>query len=156
MPILFATSLPIGLASHQNARCCMEALIGYLTFQYFMNTILSQWGTFFNVDFSAETGSASGLTTIAGIKTLDMGMLGALLISGIIVAIHNKFFDFELPEWLGVFNGSVLVYAISFFVLVPVAFLCCWLWPYAQMGISALQSAMLRAAAARCRSATTA
>ena len=101
MPILFATSLPIGLASHQNARCCMEALIGYLTFQYFMNTILSQWGTFFNVDFSAETGSVSGLTTIAGIKTFDMGMLGALLISGIALALYATAKPERRKELLG-------------------------------------------------------
>lgn len=139
LPLLFAVSLPIGLAEKQNARCCMEALVGYLTFQYFMNTMLSQWGDFFGVDFSAETGSASGLTEIAGIKTLDMGMVGALLVSGIIIAIHDRFFDTQLPDWLGVFNGSVFVYAISFFVLIPVAFLCCLIWPYIQMGISALQ-----------------
>ena len=140
MPILFAVSLPIGLANKQQARCCMEALVGYLTFHYFMNTLLSQWGGFFGVDFSLETGSASGLASICGIKTLDMGMLGALLISGVVIMIHNKFFDKELPEWLGVFNGSVLVYAISFFVLIPVSVLCCFIWPHVQDGIAALQT----------------
>ena len=32
LPLLFAVSLPIGLANKQNARCCMEALVGYLPF----------------------------------------------------------------------------------------------------------------------------
>lgn len=139
LPLLFAVSLPIGLAKKQNARCCMEALVGYLTFHYFMNTLLSQWGGFFGVDFSAETGSASGLATIASIKTLDMGMIGALAVSGIIIAVHNKFFDTELPDWLGVFNGSVFVYVVSFFVLLPTAVLCCFVWPHIQDGIAALQ-----------------
>lgn len=106
LPLLFAVSLPIGLASKQNARCCMEALVGYLTFQYFVNTMLTQWGGVFGVDMSLDPGAASGLALIASIKTLDMGMIGALCISGIIIAIHNRFFDVELPEWLGVFNGS--------------------------------------------------
>lgn len=139
LPLLFAVSLPIGLAKKQNARCCMEALVGYLTFHYFMNTLLSQWGGFFGVDFSAETGSASGLAMIASIKTLDMGMIGALAVSGIIIAVHNKFFDTELPDWLGVFNGSVFVYVVSFFVLLPTAVLSCFVWPHVQDGISALQ-----------------
>lgn len=39
LPLLFAVSLPIGLANKQNARCCMEALVGYLTFQYFVSTL---------------------------------------------------------------------------------------------------------------------
>lgn len=143
LPILFAVSLPIGLATKQNARCCMEALVGYLTFQYFMNTILTQWGGVFGVDMSLEVGSDSGLAMVCSIKTLDMGMIGALMISGIIIAIHNRFFDFELPDWLGVFNGSVLVYVISFFVLLPVALVCCFVWPHVQDAISALQGFLM-------------
>ena len=54
LPLLFVVGLPIGMAKKQNARCCMEALDLYLTFNYFLNTILSQWGTFFGVDFTAE------------------------------------------------------------------------------------------------------
>ena len=45
--------LPIGLAKKQAARCCMEALVLYLTFHYFLSTILSQWGNVFGVDFAA-------------------------------------------------------------------------------------------------------
>ena len=31
LPLLFAVALPIGMAKKQNARCCMEALVLYLT-----------------------------------------------------------------------------------------------------------------------------
>ncbi len=41
LPLLFAVSLPIGLANKQNARCCMEVLVAYLTFNYFVSTMLS-------------------------------------------------------------------------------------------------------------------
>lgn len=143
LPLLFAVSLPIGLATKQNARCCMEALVGYLTFQYFVSTILSQWGGVFGVDFSAEVGAASGLAMIANIKTLDMGMIGALAISGIIIAVHNKFFDTELPDWLGVFNGSVFVYVICFFVLLPTSVVACLVWPHVQGAIASLQGFLL-------------
>ena len=34
LPLLFAVSLPIGMAKKQNARCCMEALVLYMTFHY--------------------------------------------------------------------------------------------------------------------------
>ena len=54
LPLIFVVGLPIGLAKKQQARCCMEALVLYLTFQYFLSTILSQWGTTFGVDFAAE------------------------------------------------------------------------------------------------------
>lgn len=139
LPLLFAVSLPIGLAKKHSARCCMEVLVGYLTFNYFMATMLSQWGGFFGVDYAAETGGESGLAMIASIKTLDMGMIGALSISGIIIWLHNRLFEFELPEWLGVFSGSTFVYAATFFVMIPVAFAFCLIWPHVQDGIRAFQ-----------------
>lgn len=148
LPILFAVSLPIGMAKKQNARCCMEALVLYLTFQYFVSTIISQWGPVFGIDFSLETGGTSGLTMIANIKTLDMGMVGALLISGIVIYLHNRFFDTELPEWLGIFSGSTFVYMIGFFVMIPVALICCLVWPKIQLGMFAFQGFVKTAGAA--------
>lgn len=139
LPLLFAVSLPIGLARKQQARCCMEALVSFLTFCYFVGQILRLWGPELGVDYSAEVGNASGLAMIAGIKTLDMGMVGALAISGAVIAIHNKFFDVELPEWLGVFSGSTFIYAICFFVMVPLAVVASLVWPMVQDGISCLQ-----------------
>ncbi|MBS7008974.1 alpha-glucoside-specific PTS transporter subunit IIBC [Anaerostipes sp.] len=139
LPLLFVVGLPIGMAKKQNARCCMEALVLYLTFHYFLSTILSQWGGAFGVDFAQEVGGTSGLTMIANIKTLDMGMMGALAIAGIVIYLHNRFFDTELPEWLGTFSGSTFVFMIGFFVMIPVAVLAALLWPKIQLGMFAFQ-----------------
>lgn len=139
MPLLFVIGLPIGLAKKQNARCVLEAFVIYITFQYFLSAILNFWGTGFRVDFAAEIGGASGLTTVCGIKTLDTGMLGALIISGIVVWIHNRYFDTELPEWLGIFSGSSFVVIVGFFVMIPAAFLFALLWPRVQGAMLMLQ-----------------
>lgn len=140
LPLLFVVGLPIGLAKKQAGRCCMEALVLYLTFHYFVNTILTQWGSVFGVDFAAEVGGSSGLTMIANIKTLDMGMFGALLVSGLVIYLHNKFFDTELPEWLGSFNGSTFIFMIGFFVMLPVALLSVLIWPNIQHGMQIFQN----------------
>lgn len=139
LPLLFAVSLPIGLARRHNARCCMEVLVGYLTFNYFVATILAQWGATFGVDYTSEIGGVSGLAMVASIKTLDMGMIGALAIAGLIIALHNRFYEMELPEWLGVFSGSTLVYAVTFFAMIPAALLACLVWPHVQDGIRLFQ-----------------
>ena len=139
LPLLFVVGLPIALAKKAQARACMEALVTYLTFNYFVNSMLTQWGSFFGVDFAQEVGGVSGLTTIAGIKTFDTGMIGAILIAGIAVWIHNRFFDTELPEYLGIFRGSSFVVMIGFFVMIPTAFVVCLVWPAVQNGINSLQ-----------------
>lgn len=139
LPLLFVVGLPIGMAKKQNARCCMEAFVLYLTFHYFLSAIISQWGDFFGVDFSAQVGGTSGLTMIANIKTLDMGMIGALLISGLVIYLHNRFFDTELPEWLGTFSGSTFVFMLGFFVMIPVAIIAAFTWPKVQLGMHVFQ-----------------
>ncbi|MDX7421394.1 PTS transporter subunit EIIC, partial [Klebsiella pneumoniae] len=85
---------------------CLAVLISFLTWNYFINAMGMTWGPFFGVDFSAEPTAGSGLAMIAGIKTLDTSIIGAIVISGIVTAIHNRYFDKPLPVFLGIFQGS--------------------------------------------------
>ncbi len=137
--ILFVIGLPIGLAKKQQARACLEAFVMYITFNYAVAAILSNWGSFFGVNYAIEAGDGTGLATIASIKTLDTGMVGALVISGITVWLHNRYFDKELPDWLGTFKGSSFACMIGYFVMIALAFVFCLFWPKVQLGISAMQ-----------------
>lgn len=138
MEVLFVIGLPLGLANRGKERAALEAFVLYMTFNNFVNIILSQFGKTFGVDF-ASTSETSGLKVIAGVKTLDTGVVGAILIAAIVVYLHNKFFDVKLPDWLGVFQGSAFVAMIGFFTMIPVAFFFCWIWPGFQHGVVAIQ-----------------
>lgn len=117
LPLLFAIGLPIALAKKAPARACLESLVIYLTFNYFVSALLSLFGASFGVDFAAKVGGLSGLAMIAGIKTLDTGMIGAILISGVTVYLHGRFFYKRLPDYLGVFQGSSFVVMTVFFAM---------------------------------------
>ncbi|EPO5090776.1 alpha-glucoside-specific PTS transporter subunit IIBC [Enterobacter hormaechei] len=147
MPLIFAVGLPIGLAKQAQGRACLAVLISFLTWNYFINAMGMTWGHFFGVDFSAEPTAGSGLAMIAGIKTLDTSIIGAIVISGIVTAIHNRFFDKPLPVFLGIFQGTSFVVILAFFVMIPCAWLTLLGWPKVQMGIESLQ-AFLRTAGA--------
>lgn len=147
MPLIFAVGLPIGLAKQAQGRACLAVLISFLTWNYFINAMGMTWGPFFGVDFSAEPTAGSGLAMIAGIKTLDTSIIGAIVISGIVTAIHNRYFDKPLPVFLGIFQGSSFVVILAFFVMIPCAWLTLLGWPKVQMGIESLQ-AFLRSAGA--------
>lgn len=140
LPLLFALALPIALAKKQQARACLESVATYLTFNYFVGKMLQHWGSNFGVDFAADVVTGNGLANIAGIKTLDTGMVGALLIAGIVIWAHNRFFDAELPDMIGIFRGSSLVVAICFFIMIPTALLTCIVWPKVQIGMTHLQT----------------
>lgn len=141
MALLFAISLPIGLAKKAHARACMETFAIYCTFNYFVAEILKQ----FNLkDMSGAVGGTTGLAFIAGIKTLDTNLFGAIIIAGIAVWIHNKFFDKKLPDFLGIFQGSVFVYMVGFFVMLPVAAITVLVWPQVQAAIESLQVVLVK------------
>lgn len=147
MPLIFAVGLPIGLAKQAQGRACLAVLISFLTWNYFINAMGMTWGHFFGVDFAAEPTTGSGLAMIAGIKTLDTSIIGAIVISGIVTAIHNRYFDKQLPVFLGIFQGTSFVVILAFFVMIPCAWLTLMGWPKVQLGIESLQ-AFLRSAGA--------
>ncbi|WP_071393032.1 alpha-glucoside-specific PTS transporter subunit IIBC [Bacillus tuaregi] len=146
MELIFVVALPIGLAKNAPARAAIESLLIYLTFNYFVGSILQFWGPTFGVDYSVDIsggGYGTGLDMIAGIKTLDTNILGAIAIAAVSVWIHNKFFDKKLPDWLGVFQGSTLVGLMGFLIMLPLALVTCFVWPGVQNGIASLQGFMV-------------
>lgn len=145
VPLLFVISLPVGLAKKQNARASMVAFVVYMTFNYMLAAMLANWGANYGVDYSLDPTSGSGLTLIGSVKTLDTGMVGALIISGIVVFLHNKYFDTKLPEWLGTFSGASFVALLGFFAMIPVAFLFLVIWPQIQHMIAGLQNFFINA-----------
>ena len=147
MPLIFAVGLPVGLAKQAQGRACLAVLISFLTWNYFINAMGMTWGHFFGVDFTAEATAGSGLAMIAGIKTLDTSIIGAIVISGIVTAIHNRYFGKQLPVFLGIFQGTSFVVILAFFVMIPCAWLTLLGWPKVQLGIESLQ-AFLRSAGA--------
>lgn len=146
MPILFAIGLPVSLAKKQQARACLETFVIYSIFLYLTSTILQYWGHNFGIDY-LSTSRTSGLALIAGIKTIDMGMIGALIVSGISVFLHNKFFDLEVPKYVETFKGSPLVVLIGFIVMLPLAFIACLIWPNVQHFILQLQNFLIKSGA---------
>lgn len=142
MEILFAIGLPLGLANKAKSRAALETFVLYMSFNIFVSKILELFGTNFGVDFSQEVGN--GLKMIGGVKTLDTGVLGAIVIAAIAIYLHNKFFDTKLPDFLGIFQGSALVAMIGFWVMLLVAFLFSWIWPVFQHGVQSLQGFMVQ------------
>lgn len=121
LPLLFAVALPIGLAQKQPARCCLEALVAYFAYCFFLSEIIKLSGDNLGLKYPSSLTSASGITIIDGIKTLDTGIIGPLAVSTTVVAIHDRFYDAKVPDWLGTFSGSSLVYLISFFAVFALA-----------------------------------
>lgn len=139
MPIFFCLGIPIGLSKIAPERCMLATLICYLSYNYFIASILGFWGGAFGVDFSQEVGGTSGLALISGIKTLDTNIVGAILVGLIMTLVHNRFYETKLPDYLGVFQGTSFVHIVGFGCMLILAFLTCLIWPKIQALINSMQ-----------------
>jgi PTS system arbutin-like IIC component len=140
LPLLFVISLPIGLAKKAAGRAAMESFVIYIIFNYFIQSLLTFFGdTMFHLDFAQEIGGTSGLTMVAGIKTMDMSVIGAIMIAAIAVWIHNRWYDKKLPSVVSSFQGSALIVIIGFVFMIPMSFAVCFIWPGVQSAILGLQ-----------------
>ena len=139
-PLLFCMALPIGLAKSAQARAALVAFFSYMAFNYFTNGMLTFWGADFGVNFSQEVGGQSGLALVGGIKTLDTSIVFSLIVGGIVTWIHNRFFEKKLHDYFSIFQGMALVFIIAFFLMIPLAWLTCLVWPKVQLGINAMQT----------------
>ena len=143
LPLLFAVALPIGLAQKQPARCCFEALVAYFAYCFFLSEIIKLSGDNLGLKYPSSLTSASGITIIDGIKTLDTGIIGPLAVSATVVAIHDRFYDAKVPDWLGTFSGSSLVYLISFFAVFALAAISAAIVPFVYAVTETLRHALV-------------
>ena len=131
IPVLFVIGLPINLAKKHKSEACMECFILYLSFIYFLKLILTYWkNTSIELTFKES---------VFGIHTLDMGIIGSILVVGITIFLHNHYFDLDMPEFFGIYQGMVFVYLVGFFSMFFLAFACAFLWPSVQCGIASMQ-----------------
>lgn len=142
LPLLFAVALPIGLAQKQPARCCLEALVAYFAYCFFLSEIIKLSENNLGLKYPSSLTSASGITIIDGIKTLDTGIIGPLAVSATVVAIHDRFYDAKVPDWLGTFSGSSLVYLISFFAVFALAAISAAIVPFVYAVTETLRHAL--------------
>lgn len=143
LPLFFAVALPIGLAQKQPARCCLEALVAYFAYCFFLSEIIKLSGDNLGLKYPSSLTPANGITVIDGIKTLDTGVIGPLAVSATVVAIHDRFYDAKVPDWLGTFSGSSLVYLISFFAVFALAAISAAIVPFVYAVTETLRHALV-------------
>lgn len=131
LPVVFVIGLPISLTKKHKAEACMEAFILYLSFVYFLNLILTHW--------KSNTAELTFKESVFGIPTLDMGIIGALIVVGITLYLHHHFFGLKMPEFFGIYQGIIFVYLIGFFAMFLLAFTCAFVWPPIQCQIASMQ-----------------
>ncbi|MBR0423782.1 MAG: PTS transporter subunit EIIC [Clostridia bacterium] len=138
LPIIFAIGVAIGMAYKEKAVAALSAAITFLTMHSTISSLLSLTGKL--VPGALLEGS---LKSVCGIKSLDMGVFGGIIVGLGVAALHNRFYKIKLPVVLSFFGGIRFVPIISVIVYIFVGALMFFVWPYVQSGMYSLGSLVL-------------
>jgi glucose PTS system EIICBA or EIICB component len=135
LPLLFAVGVAVGLAGGEGT-AGLAAIIGYLIMNITMGTALG-----INAENIGEVGHAS----VLGIPTLATGVFGGIIVGILAAALYNKFYEIELPSYLGFFAGKRFVPIITAGTAVLLGLLMIVIWPPIQSGLNAFSQNMVHA-----------
>lgn len=130
LPLLFAMGVAIGMAKNEKAVAALSATIAFLVMHATIGALIKSVG----MGASLEGSTVS----VLGITSLQMGVFGGIIVGLGTAALHNKFYKIRLPQMLSFFGGTRFVPIISAVVFLLVGILMYFVWPYIQIGISAI------------------
>lgn len=114
LPILFAVGTALGIA-HNDGVSALSAVTGYVVLLATMGVVSKLLG--YNVE------------PIMGIKSVDTGVFGGILIGLIAGLLFNRYYTISLPPYLGFFSGKRAVPILSALAAVIFGVLLSFIWP---------------------------
>ncbi|ALS77252.1 PTS glucose transporter subunit IICBA [Planococcus kocurii] len=133
LPLLFAVGVAIGLAGGDGV-AGLAAIIGYLI----MNVTMKAFG-----GITLEMTTDPAYANVLGIPTLQTGVFGGIIVGVLAAFMYNKFFNIQLPQFLGFFAGKRFVPIVTAFSAVFLGIIMFLVWPFAQTGLNTLSHFML-------------
>ena len=138
LPLIFAVGVAIGMAKKEKEVSALSAVIAYFVMNTAINAMLTITGQILDNGEIAESVLEGTITSVCGIKSLQMGVFGGIIVGLGVAALHNKFYRIQLPNALSFFGGTRFVPIISTIVYMFVGILLYFVWPVVQNGIYAL------------------
>lgn len=135
LALLFAVGVAVGLAGGEGV-AGLAAIIGYLIMNVTMGTALG---------ITADDVNGLNYASILGIPTLQTGVFGGIIVGIIAAALYNRFYEIELPSYLGFFAGKRFVPIITAATAIVLGLLMLLIWPPIQNGLNAFSQNMVHA-----------
>jgi PTS system D-glucosamine-specific IIC component len=135
LPLLFAVGVAVGLAGGEGT-AGLAAIIGYLIMNVTMGTVLG---------ITPEDVNGLNYASVLGIPTLQTGVFGGIIVGILASAMYNKFYEIELPSYLGFFAGKRFVPIITAATALLLGILMIFIWPPIQNGLNAFSQNMVHA-----------
>ena len=137
LALLFAVGVAVGLAGGEGF-AGLAAIVGFLIM---------------NVTMGVVTGITPGLigkshpefASVLGIPTLQTGVFGGIIMGIIAAQLYKKYYNIELPSYLGFFAGKRFVPIVTATFAIFVGLIMVFIWPPIQSGLNTFSHNMIDA-----------
>lgn len=126
LPIMFAMAIPLGLARQDKGVAAFSGYVGFVMSSMTANFFLKVTGTL----ATPENMKAAGQAMVFGIQSIDIGVLGGVIIGVIVYKIHDKFCEIKLPDALAFFGGARFVPIATAVIVGVVGLVIPLIWPF--------------------------
>lgn len=137
LPLLFAVGVAIGLAGGDGV-AGLAAIVGFLI----MNATM---GTALGIDAADLAKHQQSYASVLGIPTLQTGVFGGIIVGILGASMYNRFYNLELPSYLGFFAGKRFVPIATAASAVILGLIMIVIWPPIQAGLNAFSTNMVNA-----------
>ncbi|MCA5013648.1 MULTISPECIES: maltose/glucose-specific PTS transporter subunit IIBC [unclassified Enterococcus] len=141
LPLLFAMAIPLGLARSEKGVAAFSGLVGYVVMNLSINFYLTETGKLADADHLREAGQGM----VLGMQSVEMGVLGGIIVGIIVYLLHNKFYTIQLPDAFAFFGGVRFIPIITSLVMSIVGVLIPIIWPIFALGINSVGFAIQKA-----------
>lgn len=136
LPILFAMGVAIGMARREKEVAALAAAVAFFIMHASISAMITIHG-------GTENLLAGASASVVGITSLQMGVFGGIIVGLGVAALHNRFYQIELPQVLSFFGGTRFVPIISALVYTLVGILMYYVWPPIQSVIYSVGNVVL-------------
>jgi glucose PTS system EIICB or EIICBA component len=114
LPLIFAIGVALGVTQNDGV-AALAAVVGYAVLLATMGVMAALFGY--------------EPTTIMGIKSIETGVFGGIVIGSIAGWLFNKYFRIQLPPYLGFFAGKRFVPIVTALAAIVVGIILSIIWP---------------------------
>lgn len=136
LALLFAVGVAVSMADGEGV-AGLAAIVGFLI----MNTTM---GLITGITANMTVGNPK-YAQVLGIPTLQTGVFGGIIIGILAAQLYKKYYNIELPPYLGFFAGKRFVPIITAVFSIAVGIIMVFIWPPIQGGLFSFSHNMIDA-----------
>ncbi|WP_348946578.1 PTS glucose transporter subunit IIBC [Chitinibacter sp. FCG-7] len=121
LPLIFAIGVALGLTENDGV-AAIAASVGFVVLLATMGVMAPVMGV--------------EPATVMGMKSMETGVFGGIIIGGVAATLFNKYYRIELPPYLGFFAGKRFVPIVTGIAAIFVGVIMSVIWPSIQGAIN--------------------